>query len=204
MNEQQRASMEDIYKRTLALRSEMVELLRSNSFAVNPAEYALTESGNPVYLDSLFGTMKDLVVIHNMGRSCRYCTLWADGLNGLLNHLQSRTAIVLVNRDPDDVQIEFAQQRGWGFRVLRDTDGHFTKQMGFAVEADGDVSLWPGYSTFHRNETGTITRVGFDMFGPGDMYMPVFPMFELLEHGLHGWEPQYQYNKPLSITLPEG
>ena len=32
----------------------------------------------------------DLVVIHNMGASCAYCTLWGDGFNGVYEHLANK------------------------------------------------------------------------------------------------------------------
>jgi len=34
-------------------------------------------------LSSLLADKKLLLVIHNMGQACRYCTLWADGFNGI-------------------------------------------------------------------------------------------------------------------------
>ena len=37
-----------------------------------------------VPLSTLFGAKDDLIVIHNMGRKCPYCTMWADGFDGIL------------------------------------------------------------------------------------------------------------------------
>ena len=39
-----------------------------------------------------------LLAIHNMGQRCRDCTLWADGVNGFLPHLES--AIVPFGMEP--------------------------------------------------------------------------------------------------------
>ena len=47
-----------------------------------------TLAGETTLLD-LFGDRDTLLAIHNMGQGCRYCTLWADGFNGLLPHLES-------------------------------------------------------------------------------------------------------------------
>ncbi len=44
----------------------------------------------------MFGDKKQLLLIHNMGQGCRYCTLWADGFNGFLKHLESVMSVVLV------------------------------------------------------------------------------------------------------------
>src|SRR5690349_290747 len=46
-------------------------------------DYTLAGWDGPVALSSLFAGKKDLIVIHNMGKGCRYCTLWADGFNGI-------------------------------------------------------------------------------------------------------------------------
>jgi len=51
-------------------------------------DYILKDWENKdVRLSSLFGSNKDLILIHNMGRQCSYCTMWADGFNGVLDHM---------------------------------------------------------------------------------------------------------------------
>lgn len=195
-------ALQPLFEATWQARKNLVDALRANATVVNPDSFSITENGVPKTLGELFGDRKDLVVIHNMGKSCSYCTLWADGLNGLLPHIESRTAIVLMNRDSLESQQEFAQSRNWKFRTTRDEDGAFTTAMGYAIKKDDKYSLMPGYTTFHKQDDGTILRVASDYFGPGDVYMPVFPMFELLQDGQGGWEPQYTYQKPLTISLP--
>lgn len=44
----------------------------------------------PIPLSELFQGREGLILIHNMGRGCRYCTLWADGFNGVWRHLADR------------------------------------------------------------------------------------------------------------------
>src|SRR6516162_6332847 len=39
-----------------------------------------------------FWRQEYLFVIHNMGAGCRNCTLWADGFNGMLRHIENRAA----------------------------------------------------------------------------------------------------------------
>jgi len=46
-----------------------------------------------VALSSLFGDHRDIIVVHNMGQSCRYCTMWADRFNGLYPYLANRSAV---------------------------------------------------------------------------------------------------------------
>ena len=60
-------------------------------------DYTFATPDGPVRLSQLFGDKASLFVIHNMGVRCPYCTLWADGLNGLLAHIENRTSFVVVS-----------------------------------------------------------------------------------------------------------
>ena len=48
-------------------------------------DYELSGPAGKVRLSELFGDKNDLIVVHNMGKSCPYCTLWADGFNGVFD-----------------------------------------------------------------------------------------------------------------------
>jgi len=196
-------TLASLFEAFLSARKQIVDELRSCPNIIAGSNYSFEEGNNIVSLDDLFGDRKDLIVIHNMGRTCRYCTLWADGFNGILPHLESRTAVVLMNGDSSDVQREYSQSRSWNFRMISDSTSTFTQDMGFAAVEDGEKSLMPGFTTFYRDVDGTITRIASDFFGPGDSYMSLFPMFDLLLHGQAEWQPQYTYSKPLTITLPK-
>lgn len=182
------------------MREALTKALRSSANGVVDNYTFTTVNGGTTSLADLFGTQRDLIIIHNMGKSCRYCTLWADGINGLLPHIQSRTAIALVNGDAPEVQKEFAESRGWNYAMMHDANGSFTDDMGFSMMHEGKRHVMPGFSTFYKNDDGTIQRVGADGFGPGDLYMPVFPMFDMLKDGVSDWQPQYKYQKPIELT----
>jgi predicted dithiol-disulfide oxidoreductase (DUF899 family) len=183
-------------------RSELVQLLREKAHSKVETEYTFVGAdGSDVSLRDLFGDRKDLLVVHNMGRQCRWCTLWADGLNGLHDHINARTRIVLVSPDSPEVQKEFSSGREWTIPMVSDRDGTFTSDMGFAVVQDCKRYVLPGVSSFHMNDDDTIVRVAADGFGPGDVYMPVYPLFELLHDGASTWEPQYTYPRPQSIEV---
>lgn len=153
-------------------------------------DYSLLDLNGPVKLSSLFGPQQDLIVIHNMGQNCPYCTLWADGLKGVLQHLTARTAFVVVSPDDPAAQHKFAQSREWEFRMISGQGSTFTKDLGFETK---DGYVLPGYSTFRKDDEGRIVRVGYAFFGPGDDYSPIWHMFELLEHGVNDWAPQFKY-----------
>ena len=72
----------DYRRQITAIREKMRETLA----AVEPQEvqdYEFTNTEGKVRLSELFGQHEDLILIHNMGVSCSYCTLWADGYNGI-------------------------------------------------------------------------------------------------------------------------
>ena len=66
-----------------------------------------TLNGKTTLLD-LFGEKDKLLLIHNMGQGCRYCTLWADGFNGFVQHIESTMSVVLVSKDSPKIQRQFA------------------------------------------------------------------------------------------------
>ena len=145
-----------------------------------------------VSLEQLFGDHDDLLVIHNMGRHCPYCTLWADGFIGMQPHFESRAALVVCSPDPPEVQQEFARSRRWPFRMVSDSGG-FTRAMGYSRESDDGRTLQlPGFSTFRRSEAG-IERVTHAPFGPGDTFSPICHMLGVLAEGPDGWQPQFSY-----------
>lgn len=184
--------LQDLTKTLRATREELVEVMRAAG--PEPVEdFTLIGPDGPATLSSLFGDKPDLLVTHNMGSSCPYCTLWADGFSGLQAHLEDRAAFVIVSPDTPEQQQTFAASRGWNFRMLSNADSGFTEAMGFTFEDDGKTWQMPGYSTFHKDDDGKITRIAHDMFGPGDHYNPVWHMFPLLAGGVNDWQPKFRY-----------
>lgn len=154
-------------------------------------DYRLLDSvGREASLSSLFGNQNSLILVHNMGRNCSYCTMWADGFNGLLPHLESRAAFALTSPDKPEAQKEFVQARGWNFPVYSTAGTSFTADMGFDDEKEG---LMPGVSVFTKETGGKIYRVSRAEFGPCDNFCAVWHLFDLLPEGIDGWEPRLSY-----------
>src|SRR5688500_3885659 len=62
--------------------------------------YALKDSvGGDISLSSLFGNKSELILVHNMGLGCPSCTMWADGFNGLVPHLEDRASFVVESME---------------------------------------------------------------------------------------------------------
>lgn len=146
-------------------------------------------SGKSIRLSQLFGEKTELILIHNMGVKCAYCTLWSDGFSGLVSHLEDRAAFVLSSPDAPEVQKKFAQERGWRFRMVSMFGTAFIRELGFEREG----RCLPGVSVFVKDEIGKISRVSSSVFGPGDSYCIAWDLFDLLPDGPNGWQPKFKY-----------
>src|SRR5216117_442016 len=87
-----------------------------------------TMTGEVSLLD-LFAGKDVLFAIHNMGQGCRYCTLWADGFNGFVPHLESQFSLALVSKDDPETQRIFANSRHWRFRMASHGGGAYIKEQ---------------------------------------------------------------------------
>ncbi len=138
---------------------------------------------------SIFSASDDrLLVIHNMGQGCRYCTLWADGFNGFLPHLESAMSVVLVSKDPPDVQRTFANSRNWRFRLASHGGGPYIQEQ---TVMDGDNNT-PGAVVYER-DGDRIMRKNSAVFGPGDLYCSIWNLLGMAGLGAADWTPQYRY-----------
>ncbi|MEW5796281.1 MAG: DUF899 family protein [Candidatus Zixiibacteriota bacterium] len=155
------------------------------------ADYVLkAHDGSQIRLSEMFGAHTDMILVHNMGKGCRYCTLWADGFTGFTKHLENRAAFVVVSKDPFDIQRDFYNSRGWNFRMYSSHGTTFNRDVSFETETGGQM---PGVSAFYKDDNGRIFRTAYAYFGPGDDFCAVWPMLDLLKTGPDGWEPQYSY-----------
>ncbi len=185
---EQRDAIEALRARMSGLRDEIREL-QAGIEGETVADYTFETPDSAVRLSDLFGDKTDLLVIHNMGRACPYCTLWADGLNGVYPHLADRAAFVVTSPDPPDVQAEFATSRGWRFPMASHRGTNFASDMGYG---SAEAGWQPGVSAFQRRGDA-IVRVSNTHFGPGDQFACIWHLFDLFPEGATGWQPKYRY-----------
>ena len=172
----------DYRRQIAAIREKMRETLA----AVEPQpvqDYELTNLAGPVRLSELFGDHEDLILIHNMGVTCSYCTLWADGYNGIHPHVVTRAGFAVSSPDRPTVQKKFAESRGWRFPMVSHAGSSFAHDMGY-VSAKG--GWMPGVSVFRREGT-KILRVSDTGFCPGDDFCTLWHFFDLLPGGVGEW-----------------
>ena len=179
-------------------KSQQLSALRRKEPTIEVDDYAFDTVEGGACLSDLFGDRERLLVIHNMGQGCRYCTLWADGVNGMLEHLEDAMAVVLVSKDPPAVQRRMALDRGWRFRMVSHGGGSYMSEQC----AMGEHANYPGAAVYER-AAKKIMRRGRTFFGPGDLYCPVWHFLALAGLGEADWTPQFQYwTKP--VTLDDG
>ena len=151
-------------------------------------DYALWSLAGEVRLSSLFSGADRLLAIHNMGQGCRYCTLWADGFNGFLPHLESAVAVALLSRDDPETQRRFANSRGWRFRLASHHGGDYIREQTVYPGHDN----MPGAVLYERRD-GKILRKNAVVFGPGDMFCPAWNFLAMAGLGVEDWTPQFSY-----------
>jgi predicted dithiol-disulfide oxidoreductase (DUF899 family) len=156
-------------------------------------DYTFENVERSVSLAELFGTRRELFVIHNMGIRCANCTVWADGYNGVYTHIASRAGFAVIGPDAPAVQLEFARGRGWRFPFLSHRDTTFAADMGYRAENGGFL---PGLSVFRKQGDG-IVRIGDSGAQPGCDFSPVCRLFEFLPGGSteSDWRARHHYEE---------
>jgi predicted dithiol-disulfide oxidoreductase (DUF899 family) len=179
----------DLEKQIFELKARLNKLRKSSSGSP-VANYDFdTLQGKTTLLD-LFGEHEQLLVIHNMGQGCRYCTLWADGINGILKHLESVMSVVLVSKDSPELQRRFANSRDWRYRLASHGGGAYIQEQSVMAGADNV----PGVVVYER-KAKEIFRRDYSVFGPGDDYCTMWSLLALAGRSDEDWTPQYIYWK---------
>jgi predicted dithiol-disulfide oxidoreductase (DUF899 family) len=177
------------YRRDIAVLRQKMRALQQQVDPEEVENYRLATSDGSVRLSELFGNKEYLFVIHNMGKTCPACTMWADGFNGVLPHLENRAAFVVSSPDDPSTQRAFAAARGWRFRMVSHRGTGFAADMGYRNEQG-----WlPGVSVFRRLGE-RIYRVSDAPFDAGDDFCAVYHLFDLLPEGAAGWRPKFNYD----------
>ncbi len=151
-------------------------------------DYEFQTIEGTVRLSEMFGEKEGLYLIHNMGQGCRYCTLWADGVNAFLPHLENEFSVVLVSKDDPETQRRFANERGWRFRLASHAGGAYAQEQS-VVGGEGN---YPGVS-YYVKDGDSIRKKNNAVFGPGDAFCSIWHFLSLAGRTDQDWFPQYNY-----------
>ncbi len=170
--------------------TQKVNQLRRDSKLIKVKNYTFQNTEGEVTLLELFRNKDTLFLIHNMGQGCRYCTLWADGLNGFIQHIESQFAFVLVSKDKPEAQRQFANSRGWRFKIASHLGGDYIKEQ---TVMTGENNM-PGIVCYVK-QGNEIYRKNAAVFGPGDEFCPQWNILSLAGISTEEWTPQFNYWK---------
>jgi predicted dithiol-disulfide oxidoreductase (DUF899 family) len=162
--------------------------LRKLETGTEVSNYRFQTLTGEVSLLDLFGKQQRLLAIHNMGQACRYCTLWGDGLNPFLPHLEFAMAVVLLSKDDPATQRRFANARGWRFRIASHRDTNYLEEQKVQPEPANS----PGAVCYERRDD-KVYRLNSCQFGPGDLYCSIWHLLGLAGLDTGDWTPQYNY-----------
>ena len=131
--------------------------------------------GRTVSLADLFGDKERLLLVHNMGRQCPYCTVWADGFSDSYHRLAKKMAFVVTSKETTDAQERNIKERGWTFPMVSSSDNLFLEDLQFV---NGDT-LYPGLAYLSRDREGNVFYHGKHLFGSGDNFGMLWHMLDL-------------------------
>ena len=149
-------------------------------------------------LSGLFGSRKQLLVQHFMfapdwEKPCKSCSFWADGFNGVVDHLAQRdTAFVAVSRAPLEKLEARKRRMGWVFPWVSSGDSDFNYDFAVSFREEdmkagtatynyapkqGTMNELPGISAFVKDDDGAVYHTyscfarGLDLMNPAYNYL---------------------------------
>jgi len=152
-----------------------------------------------VKLSELLDSERPLILVHFMfggaqTNPCPMCTMWADGYDGVVRHLDARAGFGVVVAGDLAVFRSWARSRGWrNVRILSSEGTSFKRDFGTETETGQPI---PAVSVFTRGEDGAPRHfyTGSAFLAPGefrgmDLLSPVWSFFDLLPAGRGDFMP---------------
>jgi len=158
-----------------------------------------------VRLSELFtGQHRSLVVYQFMfGKlqtsPCPMCTMWIDGFNGIVRHLEPNLDFVVAAAAEPAVLRQHARNRGWrNLRLLSCGDSTFKYDLD-SEDADGNQDST--VSVFTKDHSGAVRhvytahpRMADDIDQRGiDLLCPVWHIMDLTREGRDDWYAELEY-----------
>jgi|SRR5215469_511766 len=159
------------------LRDELNEARRSLPWERVEKPYVFETSKGTVSLADLFEGRRQLIVWHFMfgpdwQEGCSHCSFWADGWNGVVEHLKHRdTTVMAISQAPLQKIDAFRKRMGWTFNWASsaNTDFNFDYQASVRPAEQKTNSVVYNYqtiepfsnqmhgcSTFYKDEDGAV------------------------------------------------
>lgn len=195
-------ALRDQRERVADLRRTLPRDTVSDDYVFSEGPRDLSAGDTPiasVKLSELLGSDRPLLLVHFMfggvqENPCPMCTMWADGYDGVVRHLEARADFAVVVAGDLGVFREWARKRGWrNVRILSSDGTTFKRDLGTETETGQPI---PAVSVFTRGEDGAPRHfyTGSAFLGPGqfrgmDLLSPVWNLFDLLPEGRGDFMP---------------
>ena len=162
-----------------------------------------TERGEQT-LGDLFDGCEQLIVYHFMygpdwENGCKSCSFWADGYNGIGEHLRQRdTRLVAVSRAPLATLLAFRKRMGWRFPWVSSAGSDFNYDFNVSFrqeDLDSGATNYnfgtsrfpsdeaPGVSCFTRESDGSIYHT-YSAYSRGlDIFNTAYNLLDLTAKG---------------------
>jgi predicted dithiol-disulfide oxidoreductase (DUF899 family) len=174
-------------------------------FLEGPADLnAGNEPIRTVKLSTLFTSNRPLAIYHLMygkkqSKPCPMCTMWIDGVNGVVQHLnQNMDFAVVAAADPKALR-DHARERGWNhIRLLSAGSNSFKYDLG---SEDAEGSQDSAISVFTKDADNKVRhfytahpRMGPEIKERGiDLLTPVWNFLDLTPQGRGEWYASLSY-----------
>lgn len=167
--------------------SELSEL-RAQADPVPLKDYEFIGSDHKtVKLSELMGDSDRMIIVHNMGRQCPYCTVWADGFSDSYHRISKKVPFVVTSKETVEEQKKNIEERNWQFPMVSSKDNRFLEDLGFLP---GDL-IYPGLAHVSKNPAGELFFHSRHTFGGGDNFGMLWHILDLVGK----WDPE-EYKKP--------
>ncbi len=210
--EDYKKSREELRHAEIALRDQrerVAELRRSlpkDTPPENPVFQELVDGQKvDVRLSELFvDPSRPLILMHfmyggSMDHPCPMCSMWADGYNGVMAHIQQRANFAVFVAGDAAAFAGYAGSRGWtNLRCVSAHESSLKRDLGFETE---EGSQLPGVSVYELNAAGEPVHfysesafLGEAGFRGMDLLSPVWNFFDLTGAGRGDFMPSKSYS----------
>ena len=180
-------------------REKVADMRRSLPLGPVVADYEFATADGPVRLTELFtDPTRPLVLYHFMfGKAqadpCPMCSMWADGWNGVADHLSQNVDFALVTSASVEQTSELAEQHGWqDLRWLSAADNSFKADIG-GEDSDGNQMPFASVYRLVDGQPRLTWSGGAHLQGDHwrgiDLLSPVWHILDLTPIGRLDWMP---------------
>ena len=173
-------------------------------FREGPQDLADNDSDHyfGAHLSELFTAERDTLIVQHLmfspdrDAACPMCSMWTDGFNAVVRHVEQRTSFVVIAKTQLDKLRAWGRDRGWDrLRLLSSYDTSFNADFGVELAPDRQL---PALSAFRCGSDGSIvhcyTTVGSLVerhHRAMDLFTPVWNLLDLLPEGRGDWMPSH-------------